>query len=128
MAVASDLPQLENRSEYKHAQELGPARRPRQAASALLTRQPEPDPRHATTRSRRSMKHAIIAIEDKRFYEQQRRRHPGIARAFVADVARQGAAQGASTIAQQFVKNALRGPGQPHRCSRSCARRRSPTS
>ena len=37
-----------------------------------------------------------------------RRRLPGIARAVWPDVISGGAAQGASTITQQFVKNALR--------------------
>ena len=53
------------------------------------------------------MKHAVIAIEDKRFYEHDGVDLRGVARAFVQDVIQRKAAQGASTIPQQFVKNAL---------------------
>ncbi len=53
------------------------------------------------------MQHAIIAIEDKRFYENNGFDLQGIARAVVQDVTKGGAVQGASTITQQFVKNAL---------------------
>ena len=53
------------------------------------------------------MKRAVIAIEDRRFYTTQGRRLQGIARAIWEDVRQQRAAQGASTITQQFVKNAL---------------------
>jgi penicillin-binding protein 1A len=53
------------------------------------------------------MKHAIIAIEDQRFYTNEGVDLRGIARAVVQDVLHKGAVQGASTITQQFVKNAL---------------------
>ena len=53
------------------------------------------------------MKHAVIAIEDQRFYKHKGVDYKGIARALWEDVRRQRAAQGASTITQQFVKNAL---------------------
>ena len=53
-----------------------------------------------------AMRDAIVAIEDKRFWTDPGVDIRGIARAFVADVTG-GATQGASTIAQQFVKNAL---------------------
>ncbi|WP_028058210.1 transglycosylase domain-containing protein [Candidatus Solirubrobacter pratensis] len=50
------------------------------------------------------MKHAIIAIEDQRFYTNDGVDLRGIARAAVQDVTSKQAAQGASTIPQQFVK------------------------
>src|ERR687886_427419 len=53
------------------------------------------------------MKHAIIAIEDQRFYTNEGVDLRGIARAVVQDVMHKGAVQGASTITQQYVKNAL---------------------
>ena len=53
------------------------------------------------------MKHAIIAIEDKRFYTNDGVDLRGIGRALYQDVLAQQAVQGGSTIAQQFVKNAL---------------------
>jgi penicillin-binding protein 1A len=52
------------------------------------------------------MKHAIVAIEDKRFYEHRGVDVRGMARALWADVTHQGAVQGGSTITQQFVKQA----------------------
>ena len=53
------------------------------------------------------MKHAIIAIEDKRFYTNDGVDLRGIGRALYQDVLAKQAVQGGSTIAQQFVKNAL---------------------
>jgi penicillin-binding protein 1A len=52
------------------------------------------------------MKHAIVAIEDKRFYEHHGVDLRGMGRAVWTDVAGTGAVQGGSTITQQFVKNA----------------------
>ena len=53
------------------------------------------------------MKHAIIAIEDKRFYTNDGVDLRGIGRALYQDVVAKRAVQGGSTIAQQFVKNSL---------------------
>ena len=53
------------------------------------------------------MKEAVVAIEDQRFYEHGGVDFQGIARAVWQDVASGSAQQGASTITQQFVKNAL---------------------
>ncbi|MDX6728757.1 MAG: penicillin-binding protein [Baekduia sp.] len=52
-------------------------------------------------------KYAVIAIEDRRFYENSGVDLRGIGRAFFQDVVQGRQAQGGSTIAQQFVKNAL---------------------
>ena len=52
------------------------------------------------------MKQAIVAIEDKRFYEHRGIDVHGMARALWADVTERGLVQGGSTITQQFVKNA----------------------
>jgi penicillin-binding protein 1A len=52
------------------------------------------------------MKQAIVAIEDKRFYEHRGIDLHGMARAVWADVTQRGLVQGGSTITQQFVKNA----------------------
>src|SRR2546430_1903832 len=51
------------------------------------------------------MKHAIVAIEDKRFYEHRGVDVRGMLRALWADVRDQKVVQGGSTITQQFVKN-----------------------
>ncbi len=61
----------------------------------------------------RIVKNAVISIEDKRFETNSGIDIRGIARAFVDDIEHKGAAQGASTIEQQFIKNALR--AQSHR-------------
>jgi penicillin-binding protein 1A len=53
------------------------------------------------------MKDAIVAIEDKRFYEHHGVDLRGMLRALVADITHHGAVQGGSTITQQFVKNAF---------------------
>ena len=52
------------------------------------------------------MKKAIVAIEDKRFYEHNGVDATGIARAFVTNLGESGR-QGASTITQQYVRNSL---------------------
>ena len=62
----------------------------------------------AAATSRRSWPHAIVAIEDKRFYTEPGVDSSGIVRAFVADVFHTGGGtQGGSTITEQFVKIAL---------------------
>ena len=52
------------------------------------------------------MRHAIVAIEDRRFWE-----HDGIdcagSAALLADIRSKSVVEGGSTITQQFVKNAL---------------------
>ncbi|MET0760895.1 MAG: transglycosylase domain-containing protein, partial [Thermoleophilaceae bacterium] len=58
-----------------------------------------------------NIKNAVIAIEDKRFYEHEGVDYAGIARALMQDVVKRRAAQGGSTITQQFVKNALAAQG-----------------
>ncbi|MFL5911898.1 MAG: PBP1A family penicillin-binding protein [Gaiellaceae bacterium] len=55
------------------------------------------------------MKQAIVATEDKRFYQHRGVDIRGMGRALWADVRHKGAVQGGSTITQQFVKNALTG-------------------
>jgi len=55
------------------------------------------------------MKQAIVATEDKRFWEHRGIDIRGMGRAFWADIRHQGAVQGGSTITQQFVKNSLTG-------------------
>lgn len=58
-----------------------------------------------------NVKNAVVSIEDTRFYEHNGVDFQGIARALVKDVLSQSAAQGASTITEQFVKNALEAQG-----------------
>jgi penicillin-binding protein 1A len=110
MAVASTLPSLDNRAEFRNARNsvlvddlgrpLGVLSRQNQI---LVTPQQIP----------RLVKEAVIAIEDKRFETNSGIDIRGIARAFFQDILHKGAVQGASTIEQQFVKNALQ--AQAHR-------------
>ncbi|MDQ3677664.1 MAG: transglycosylase domain-containing protein, partial [Actinomycetota bacterium] len=105
MAVASDLPDLENRVEFKKAQN-----------SLLL----DANGNYLATMSHQgriiiplsdiamTMQHAMIAIEDQRFYQNDGVDFRGIARAVWADLTTGRAVQGGSTITQQFVKNATR--------------------
>jgi penicillin-binding protein 1A len=51
------------------------------------------------------MQQAIVAVEDKRFYQHRGVDLRGIARAVWADVSSKSVVQGGSTITQQFVKN-----------------------
>jgi penicillin-binding protein 1A len=53
------------------------------------------------------MRHAIVAIEDRRFWEHNGVDLRGIGRALLADIRQQKVVEGGSTITQQFVKNAL---------------------
>jgi penicillin-binding protein 1A len=111
MAVASDLPALENAAEFKVARNsvltddqgrrigilTGDQNRVLVGASEIPI----------------VMKRAMIAIEDKRFYTESGIDFRGMARALLADVTHGKPVQGASTIAQQFVKNQL--AAQNHR-------------
>jgi penicillin-binding protein 1A len=54
-----------------------------------------------------NVKNAVVAIEDARFYEHSGVDFQGIGRALVKDILSKSAAQGGSTITEQFVKNAL---------------------
>ncbi|MBV9465739.1 MAG: transglycosylase domain-containing protein, partial [Solirubrobacterales bacterium] len=104
MAVASDIPQIENKQQYQLA-----------ANSILYDDRWHPigifaPPNHvvidAPNQIAASMQDAIVAVEDKRFWTDPGIDLRGIARAVIADVTG-GARQGGSTITQQFVKNAL---------------------
>lgn len=110
MAVASDLPSLARFSEFKEARSselLDDRNRPLGIISrqnqVLVTPQQIPE----------IVKDAVISIEDKRFRSNSGIDIRGIARAFIQDIIHQGTVQGASTIEQQFVKNALQ--AQAHR-------------
>ncbi|MDQ6750170.1 MAG: transglycosylase domain-containing protein [Actinomycetota bacterium] len=105
MAVASDLPQLENKREFKGARK-----------STLLDYQGRPlailadNKNHilaSASQISAAMQHAIVSVEDQRFYENQGIDVRGMGRALVADVKGGGGVQGGSTITQQFVKNQL---------------------
>lgn len=110
MAVASDLPSLTNFSQYKNAQssvlldDLGKPIGVVSEQNRVIVTPAEIPP---------IVKEAVISIEDKRFRTNSGVDIRGIARAFVQDVLHKGTVQGASTIEQQFIKNALQ--AQSHR-------------
>jgi penicillin-binding protein 1A len=106
MAVASDLPDLENRKEYQDARNSVLNDSQGATLGVLTNNQSRVLVRYGDISS--YMRNAIIAIEDRRFYENSGVDVRGIGRALVQDVLNRNAAQGGSTIAQQFVKNALR--------------------
>lgn len=54
-----------------------------------------------------SMKNAVIAIEDRRFYEHHGVDYIGISRALIRDIKAGGMVEGGSTITQQLTKNTL---------------------
>ena len=116
MAVASDLPQLENKAEFKRAKNS--------TVTAAPTRkgQKEGDQLAKLTGNENrilvpsedispNIRNAVIAIEDRRFYEHEGVDYRGIGRALYQDILRRSAVQGGSTITQQFVKNALAAQG-----------------
>lgn len=55
----------------------------------------------------KSMKHAVVAIEDHRFYEHNGVDYIGIMRAFFRNLKAGSVVEGGSTITQQLTKNAL---------------------
>jgi penicillin-binding protein 1A len=105
MAVAQDLPELENRAQYERAENSIVYDATGQKLATLTNNEGRillPSEEIAA-----SMKSAVVAIEDQRFYDHRGVDFQGIARAVVQDILAQSASQGASTITQQFVKNAL---------------------
>ena len=110
VSVVADLPSLTRFSQFKNAQssvlldDLGkPIGVLSQHNRVIVT--PEQIPP--------IVKEAVISIEDKRFYTNSGIDIRGIARAFIDDIRRGKNVQGASTIEQQFIKNALQ--AQSHR-------------
>src|SRR4051812_1875153 len=109
MAVASDLPQLEDRAQFANAQNSVVLDINGQKIATLTNNEGRILVNSVDIAP--VMKEATVAIEDQRFYEHRGVDFEGIGRAVVQDVLQTGAAQGASTITEQFVKNALRAQG-----------------
>jgi penicillin-binding protein 1A len=111
MAVASDLPSLDATNEFKQSSNsvvLDARGRKLAVLTGNLNRILVPSDQISP-----DMKHAAVAVEDARFYKHKGVDYRGIARALWADLRRQHAVQGGSTITQQFIKNAL--AAQEHR-------------
>jgi penicillin-binding protein 1A len=110
MAVASDLPQLEGQ-QYRSSKNNSVLLDYRGRKLGILTNNQNVvlvGPYQIAA----AMKHAAIAIEDRRFFTNPGYDIRGIGRALWADVTSGQQAQGASTITQQFVKVALEAQSQ----------------
>jgi penicillin-binding protein 1A len=104
MAVASDLPQITNVTQQRQ-----------QVNSYLYDDEGRPigifaSPTNTVIDSwkqiSQSMVHAIVAVEDKRFWSDPGVDLKGVVRAFVSDVSG-GQTEGGSTITEQFIKQVL---------------------
>src|SRR5215218_152054 len=105
MAVAADLPDIENRAEFQRARNSVLYDRSGQFLGELTSNNSRVILKSDEVSL--SMQHAIVAIEDRRFYQNSGVDLKGIGRALFQDVVERKAVQGGSTIAQQFVKTAL---------------------
>ncbi|MHB1571760.1 MAG: transglycosylase domain-containing protein, partial [Solirubrobacteraceae bacterium] len=105
MSVASDLPQIENRAEYSLANHNSYLYDDHWRPIGIFA-----PPNHEVVDTYQQlgpvMRDAIVSLEDKRFWIEPGIDIRGIARAFVSDLSGH-ATQGASTITEQFVKEAL---------------------
>jgi len=103
MSVAADLPQLENKAQFSATVDsylYDDTGRPI-GVLAPPTNQHVLDDRYQISSN---MVHAIVAVEDKRFWTDPGVDLRGLVRAAVADLTG-SSLQGGSTIAEQFVKN-----------------------
>jgi penicillin-binding protein 1A len=109
MAVSQDLPAIYNFAQYKAAKNSEVFDASGEPIGTLTSNQNK----ILLTSGQISpnIKNAVVSIEDSRFYEHNGVDFQGIARALIKDVLSQSAAQGASTITEQFVKNALEAEG-----------------
>jgi penicillin-binding protein 1A len=101
MAVASDLPQLEappRGNSYIYDRNGTPLGVLTGNEKRIFLKESQIAP---------VMKHAVIAIEDQRFYTNEGVDLRGIARALYQDIVAKRVVSGGSTITQQYVKNAL---------------------
>jgi penicillin-binding protein 1A len=105
MAVSQDLPAIYDFAQYKASKN-----------SEVLDASGEPIGTLTSNQNKilldsgqisPNVKNAVVSIEDSRFYEHNGVDFQGIGRALVQDILSLSASQGASTITQQFVKNAL---------------------
>jgi len=105
MAVSQDIPAIERYAQFEYAQN-----------STVVDSQGELIGTLSSNENRilleanqisPNMKNAAVAIEDERFYEHRGLDFRGLARAMVQNVMARSAREGASTITQQLVKQAL---------------------
>ena len=104
MAVASGLPQLENKQQY--GKEVNSYLYDDQGRPIGIFAPPDHDVIDTYTQLGPNMRHAIVSVEDKDFWHDSGVDVRSTVRALVSD-ATGHSREGASTIAQQFIKNAL---------------------
>ena len=105
VSVAGDIPQLENKEQYAKAKNSEVFDSEGRRFGTLLS-----NSQRILVESEDIspyIKSAVVAIEDQRFYEHRGVDYLGILRAAREAFIPGGSTQGASTITQQFVKNAL---------------------
>jgi penicillin-binding protein 1A len=109
MAVSQDLPAIYNFAQYKASKNSEVFDVTGEPIGTLTSNQNK----ILLTSGQISpnIKNAVVSIEDSRFYEHNGVDFQGIGRALIKDILSQSAAQGASTITEQFVKNALEAEG-----------------
>lgn len=105
MAVSQDLPAIEKYAQYKESKnsivtdsqgEFISTLSSNENRILILPEQISPN-----------MKNAVVAVEDARFYEHRGVDYQGLGRALLQDIIARSAKQGASTITQQLIKQAL---------------------
>ncbi len=108
-AVSQDLPAIYDFAQYKASKNSEVLDATGQPLGTLTSNQNK----ILLTSSQISpyVKNAVVSIEDSRFYEHEGVDFRGIARALLTDILSQSAEEGASTITEQFVKNALAAQG-----------------
>ena len=108
-AVSQDLPAIYNFAQYKSSKNSVLV----DANGETLGTLTSDENKILLTSSQISpnMKNAVVSVEDTRFYEHDGVDFQGIGRALVKDILSMSAAQGGSTITQQFVKEALAAQG-----------------
>ncbi len=108
-AVSQDLPAIYNFAEYKASKNSEVFDANGEPLGTLTSNQNKI--LLSSAQISPNVKNAVVSIEDSRFYEHNGVDFRGIGRALIKDILSQSAAQGASTITEQFVKNALEAEG-----------------
>lgn len=105
MAVSQDLPAIERYTQYKEGENSVLVDSQGQFVGTLSSNENRflLEPAQISP----NIKNAVVSIEDARFYEHRGFDYRGLARAMVQNVLARSVKQGASTITQQLIKQAL---------------------
>ncbi len=104
-AVSQDLPAIEKYAQYKAAKNSVVTDSQGEIIGTLSSN--ENRTLIEASQISPNMKNAVVSIEDSRFYEHRGVDFQGLGRALVQDVIARSFEQGASTITQQLIKQAL---------------------